>query len=156
MDALRTGAVIVTKTSHASDSQSNMRATHLHSAGKRETLLHMVSRVHKPHSTRVTTLPPSSSYASRLVFSCSKQWGGEGIAKETALRSAKWTAKMCHSAQASAWSEQRPIIVEILFDFFAYMAQNGPQVNRQNSMKNQNGAKPLDIKIRVKLARMNP
>lgn len=34
MDALRTGAVIMTKTSHTSDSQSNMRATHLQLGGK--------------------------------------------------------------------------------------------------------------------------
>lgn len=46
---------------------------------------------------------------------------------------------MCHSAQASAWSEQRPIIVEMLFDFFLLMAQNGPQVNRQKSMKTKTG-----------------
>lgn len=34
---------------------------------KRETLLHMVSREHKPHCTRVTILPPSSSSSNALT-----------------------------------------------------------------------------------------
>lgn len=79
-----------------------------------------------------------STAEQQACFRSLKQRGG-GIAKETALRSAKSTAKMCHSAQASAWSEQRPIIVEILFDLFLLMAQNGPQVNRQKSMKTKTG-----------------
>lgn len=97
----------------------------------------------------------STAVTSRLGFSSLKQRGG-GIAKETALRSAKSTAKMCHSAQASAWSEQRPIIVEILFDFFAYgtkwssskQAKFNENQNRQMLLTN---SKPFDIKIHLQI-----
>lgn len=96
----------------------------------------------------------STAVTSRLGFSSLKQRGG-GIAKETALRSAKSTAKMCHSAQASAWSEQWPII-EILLDFFAYgtkwssskQANFNENQNRQMSLTN---SKPFDIKIHLQI-----